>query len=240
VDVESGDLTMTMRCDDSRVVLVLDEDASARRILTELVVGLGQRVEAAGAAWQAGEWLEHAALSAVVLDPSDDTDDTAGLSQIRTLRPDVPVIVCARNASPAGAVRVLRAGAFDYFRKPFEDLALLRQSIEAAIERAWREDCATTRLRAEPDATKQRGAGTEPIPLTLDAYEKLALQRSLVESRGDATLAASMLGIGRSTFYRKAAKHGLVTTRPRQTRPRSVIARVGGRPPGVGGSGTIG
>jgi DNA-binding NtrC family response regulator len=229
-----------MWCDDSRVVLVLDEESSARRILTEIVVGLGQRVEAATAAWQVGEWLQHAALSAVVLDAGDEADDTAGLAQIKTLRPDVPVIVCARSASLAGAVRVLRAGAFDYFRKPFEDLGLLRQSIASAVDGAWRDEAATASPRSDVAMTRQPGAALEPIPLTLDAYERLALERSLVESRGDATLAAAMLGIGRSTFYRKAAKHGLQSTRPRQSRPRSAIAGVGPRPPGVGGPGTIG
>lgn len=47
------------------------------------------------------------------------------------------------------------------------------------------------------------------LPLSLDAYEKAALERALVCSWGDAAEAARMLGIGRSTFYRKAGKHGI-------------------------------
>ena len=47
------------------------------------------------------------------------------------------------------------------------------------------------------------------LPLTLDAYERCALERALAENRGDAARAARQLGIGRSTLYRKLAKHGL-------------------------------
>jgi DNA-binding NtrC family response regulator len=57
------------------------------------------------------------------------------------------------------------------------------------------------------------GARSEPapagIPLSLEAYERTALERALRESGGNATDAARRLGIGRSTFYRKLGKHGL-------------------------------
>jgi two-component system response regulator HydG len=59
----------------------------------------------------------------------------------------------------------------------------------------------------------RRGApGPAPgpgIPLSLDAYERCALERALAEADGDATRAARRLGIGRSTLYRKLARHGL-------------------------------
>ena len=47
------------------------------------------------------------------------------------------------------------------------------------------------------------------VPLSLEAYEQCALARALEEASGDAAQAARRLGIGRSTFYRKLAKHGL-------------------------------
>ncbi|MBW2315355.1 MAG: sigma-54-dependent Fis family transcriptional regulator [Deltaproteobacteria bacterium] len=52
------------------------------------------------------------------------------------------------------------------------------------------------------------GAAHE-LPLSLDAYERSALERALAECGGDVGLAARRLGLGRSTFYRKLAKHGL-------------------------------
>jgi len=47
------------------------------------------------------------------------------------------------------------------------------------------------------------------LPLSLHAYERCALERALRETAGDATEAARRLGIGRSTLYRKLAKHGI-------------------------------
>jgi len=45
------------------------------------------------------------------------------------------------------------------------------------------------------------------LPLSLDAYERCALERALREAGGDATVAARRLGIGRSTLYRKLSHH---------------------------------
>jgi DNA-binding NtrC family response regulator len=49
----------------------------------------------------------------------------------------------------------------------------------------------------------------DSVPLRLEAYERLALERALRECAGDASLAARRLGMGRSTFYRKLSRHGL-------------------------------
>jgi DNA-binding NtrC family response regulator len=70
------------------------------------------------------------------------------------------------------------------------------------------------RLRAGDFAFGAAGRSEPPppahaLPLTLDAYERCALERALRESGGDATQAARSLGIGRSTLYRKLARHGL-------------------------------
>jgi transcriptional regulator with PAS, ATPase and Fis domain len=63
-------------------------------------------------------------------------------------------------------------------------------------------------------AATPAGAGREVevpagLPLSLDAYERAALERALREAGGNATEAAKLVGIGRSTFYRKVGKHGL-------------------------------
>jgi two-component system response regulator HydG len=67
--------------------------------------------------------------------------------------------------------------------------------------------------RAPSAAPAPPREGVDPglggLPLSLDAYERSALERALRESGGNATDAARRLGIGRSTFYRKLGKHGL-------------------------------
>jgi len=63
-----------------------------------------------------------------------------------------------------------------------------------------------------PGAAKGARPGSE-VPLSLEAYERCAIERALREAGGDATEAARRLRIGRSTFYRKLSKHGIFARR---------------------------
>jgi DNA-binding NtrC family response regulator len=60
--------------------------------------------------------------------------------------------------------------------------------------------------RQTPPPTVERPSG---IPLSLDAYERAAIERALGEAQADVQSAADLLGIGRSTLYRKMKRLGL-------------------------------
>jgi two-component system response regulator HydG len=83
----------------------------------------------------------------------------------------------------------------------------LENAIESALALA-----PGPRLRAADLPVLRRVPGRAPspsesdLPLSLEAYERCALERALRECGGDATEAAKRLGIGRSTFYRKLAQ----------------------------------
>ncbi|HLF11348.1 MAG TPA: sigma-54 dependent transcriptional regulator [Gammaproteobacteria bacterium] len=77
-----------------------------------------------------------------------------------------------------------------------------------AVERAviMAEDSA---LRLE-DLLLQRRAPAEDAPeLNLEALEKTAIRRAIDKHAGNLSKAAQELGLGRTTLYRKMAKHGL-------------------------------
>jgi DNA-binding NtrC family response regulator len=84
------------------------------------------------------------------------------------------------------------------------------------------------RLRIEDlPRTRRRSSHVAPtslsgISVSLEAYERCALERALWECGGDATAAAKRLGIGRSTFYRKLAKHNLDSGSGRGGPPNSM------------------
>jgi len=59
------------------------------------------------------------------------------------------------------------------------------------------------------ETCERRSGGTTSLPLSFASYERAALERALAESHGDVVAAARRLGIGRSTLYRKLARHGL-------------------------------
>ena len=58
-----------------------------------------------------------------------------------------------------------------------------------------------------------RSGGVDTInnepSLSLESYERLAILRALDEAEGDKDEAAKVLGIGKSTFYRKLKNHGI-------------------------------
>jgi len=94
----------------------------------------------------------------------------------------------------------------------------LENAVESALALAT-----GPRLRARDlRLGRERGAPVMPAPtpggelaLSFDAYERRVLERALAEAAGDAVAAAQRLGVGRSTLYRKLAKHGIAARRPR-------------------------
>jgi DNA-binding NtrC family response regulator len=60
-----------------------------------------------------------------------------------------------------------------------------------------------------PVAPEPARAGDAELPLNLDALEKLAIERALTRHEGNLSRAAQALGLGRSTLYRKMARHGI-------------------------------
>jgi two-component system response regulator HydG len=86
----------------------------------------------------------------------------------------------------------------------------LENTIESAMALATSERlraCDFAARRATPRAVTS--VAPHDLPISLDSYERRAIERALAECAGDALRAARLLGIGRSTMYRKLSKHGL-------------------------------
>ena len=83
----------------------------------------------------------------------------------------------------------------------------LENAIESALVFARGEELRVSDIpmaRARPAV--MQSPSLQQLPLSLEAYERSALERALREAGGNATEAARRLGIGRSTFYRKLSK----------------------------------
>jgi two-component system, NtrC family, response regulator HydG len=95
----------------------------------------------------------------------------------------------------------------------------LENAVESAVALATApllraRDFALGRERIAPASAASAG-GNAALPLSFDAYERDLIERALAASEGDAVAAARKLGVGRSTLYRKLAKHQLAARRPR-------------------------
>jgi DNA-binding NtrC family response regulator len=85
----------------------------------------------------------------------------------------------------------------------------LENAIEASLALARGPLLRAVDLATPAPAGREPAPAADSLPLDLDAYERCALERALRECGGDASVAARRLGIGRSTLYRKLARHGL-------------------------------
>lgn len=236
------------------VVAIIDDEPLVLRALTRILAGGGHRLLAVSRVEDLGDLLRDPSLAVVLLDLfMGESGGLEALARIRSQRPDVEVVVMTGRASVESAVLCMRAGASDYLSKPFSDIDRVRAAVDVAKACAVMGDGAdveagirakVSRAVASPtDWTRVPLAGDLPmsssVPLTLEAYERLALERALHEAAGDAAEAARRLGIGRSTFYRKAAKLGVdLQRRPAETR-RAGDRDVGPRPPWFGGGASI-
>src|SRR4030095_4107790 len=102
----------------TRELLVVDDDDALRGMLRELFQDEGYRVWDAPTA-EAARGLPRAhEVDAVLLDvnmPGKSGIDLVG--ELRSVRPDTPVVLMTAFASVASAVEAMRAGGVDYITK---------------------------------------------------------------------------------------------------------------------------
>ena len=96
----------------------------------------------------------------------------------------------------------------DVYDRELDDIFAVQEEIANAISAAL----------GDALGVEVAGVAVEASTTSLEAYEQCAIERALAECQGDASIAARRLGIGRSTFYRKLAKHGLTPRRESRTR----------------------
>ncbi len=129
-------------------ILVVDDEASARTALAELLRDENLEVETAADAFKALGKLEtfvpHVLLTDLKM-PGMDGIELMG--KMREIDPECVVVIMTAFGAVETAVEAMRAGAFDYVTKPlnFDELTIV---LERAIE--------SRRLRVEADKLRER------------------------------------------------------------------------------------
>lgn len=117
-------------------VLVVDDEAQTRAMLTELITQQGYRVRTAADGAAAVRAVLDAAPDVVLLDIAmPGLGGIEALTAIRAIAPEVKVIMVSGQGDLDLAKRALAYGAFDYITKPV-DPAYLTVSLQVAL--AWK------------------------------------------------------------------------------------------------------
>jgi two-component system nitrogen regulation response regulator GlnG len=119
-------------------ILICDDDAAIRTVVTQALRRAGHRVTAAASLGDLKREMRGAMPDVVVTDVV--LPDGNGLDLVATLTgeyPDLPIIVLSAQNTLATAVRATEAGAFDYLPKPF-DLDALTITVASALARGRR------------------------------------------------------------------------------------------------------
>ena len=119
---------------EARSILVVDDDADVRSLLTDLCADEGYQVSTAKTGQEALASVESKRPDLVMMDVQlPDQDGLAVLKQLRQKHPELEVIVMTAFGGSSVAIKAMEQGAYDYVTKPFEIddlLATLRRVFE--------------------------------------------------------------------------------------------------------------
>lgn len=116
-------------------ILIVEDDNEINHMLTELLQNSGYATQSAYSGTEALLYFEKGEPLAVILDlmlPGMNGEEL--LSEIKTIDPEIPVIVSSAKEDVRTRVELLRAGADDYVVKPFDTEELLAR-LEVALRR---------------------------------------------------------------------------------------------------------
>ena len=123
---------------DSKTILICDDDPTVRSSLSLVLKRAGYGIATAETPEQAVAQIRTTIPGLILMDMNY-TRSTTGeeglelLAKVKVLAPEVPVILITAWGSIHLAVHGIRAGAFDFITKPWNNLALL-ESIRTAIQ----------------------------------------------------------------------------------------------------------
>ena len=138
------------------------------------------------------------------------------LDRLQSQWPDIPVLVLLPHGVPADAWALVRAGASDCLLGTPSDhrlwTALRILSLLSAQENrfdAFDEDDSIELILVQPAAGRPSLADGRPVSASLAELEREAILDALGRTSGNVSEAGRLLGIPRTSLYRKLRRYGL-------------------------------
>ena len=113
-------------------ILIADDDKSIRKVLSQALIRAGCKVQTTTSLSTLIRWVKEGRGDLVISDVfMPDGNGIEALSEIKSIRPSLPVIIISAQNSILTAVEATQATAFDYLSKPFDLIDLLRRVSKA-------------------------------------------------------------------------------------------------------------
>jgi two-component system nitrogen regulation response regulator NtrX len=120
----------------TKEILIIDDNADIRNILNELIIDAGFVTRVAANYNQALTEIDKKLPDLAIIDVKLDKSENDGLellSHIKTKDKNIPVIIITGHANIEMAIKALKAGAFEFIEKPFNQERLLN-FVNRAVE----------------------------------------------------------------------------------------------------------
>ena len=117
-------------------ILIIDDNADIRNIINDLINDAGYKTRLAANYNQALNEIDKKLPDVAIIDVKLDKGDNDGLellSHIKTKNKNIPVIIITGHANVEMAIKALKAGAFEFIEKPFNQERLLN-FVKRAVE----------------------------------------------------------------------------------------------------------
>ena len=117
-------------------ILIIDDNIDIRTIINDLIIDAGYITRIAANYNQALIEIDKKLPDVAIIDVKLDKGDNDGLellTHIKTKDKNIPVIIITGHANVEMAIRALKAGAFEFIEKPFNQERLLN-FIDRAVE----------------------------------------------------------------------------------------------------------
>jgi DNA-binding NtrC family response regulator len=188
-------------------VLVVDDDRAVRTACLNVAEGMGFATVGAESLQVARTVLQHRKIDLLMLDLKlPDGDGLTLLEQVKTLYPEMAVVVMTAFATIASAIEAMRIGAGDYLTKPF---AL--EELTAVLDRASQRvsmDVESRQLRERLRSQKAGLVGQSP------EMEKLYRMMSKVAYTMHPVLILGESGTGKEIVARAVHSNGPNASKP--------------------------
>lgn len=194
------------------MILIIDDDSAIRSSLSFMLKRAKYEVQAVPGPKEAMEVVHTVTPQLILMDMnfSLSTDGAEGLvllKQVKLFCPDVPVILMTAWGSIPLAVQGMRAGAFDFITKPWNNAALM-QRIETALELTGKESVADVAASGEEDFDRSHIIG-----------KSKALEEVLATVKKVSRTSASVLVTGESGTGKELIAEAIHHNSPRRNQP---------------------